>query len=151
MKTFVCRICNHVAFDQAPVDCPVCKAPIENFDNNPEAIHMPEDPRNLSEIEKKHIPVIAVSRQCQLIPGGECVDVHVKVGEIEHEMESEHSITFLDFYINHRHQARIQMRYRRLHPAAMLHLNVDTGTLTVVVNCNVEGSWMSEVNLSNLN
>ncbi len=150
MKTFVCRMCGHIAFDHAPVDCPVCRAPIENFDNNPGAIHMPEDPRNLSEIEKKHIPVITVSSQCQLIPGGGCVDVQVKVGEIEHVMESEHSITFIDFYINQRYQARIQMRYRRLHPAAMLHLSVDTGTLTVVANCNVEGNWMSEVDLSDV-
>ena len=26
MKTFVCQVCGHVAFDQAPVDCPVCGA-----------------------------------------------------------------------------------------------------------------------------
>lgn len=145
MKTFVCRVCGHAAFEQAPVDCPVCKAPIENFDNNPKAIHMPEDPSNLSETEKKHIPMIVISKECRLI-GGECVDVHVKVGEIEHVMESEHSIAFIDFYINQRYQTRVQLRYKRLHPAATLHLRVDTGTLTVVANCNVHGNWMSEVN-----
>ena len=145
MRTFVCRVCGHVAFEQAPVDCPVCKAPIENFDNNPEAIHMPEDPSNLSETEKKHIPMIVILKECKLIGGG-CIDVHVKVGEIEHVMESEHSIAFIDFYINQRYQARVQLRYKRLHPAVMLHLSADTGTLTVVVNCNVHGNWMSEVN-----
>ena len=146
MKTFVCRVCGHVAFEQAPVDCPVCKAPIENFDNNPEAIHMPEDPSNLSETEKKHIPMIVISKECRLITSGGCVDIHVKVGEIEHVMESEHSIAFIDFYINQRYQARVQLRYKRLHPAVMLHLSADTGTLTVVANCNVHGNWMSEVN-----
>ena len=145
MRTFVCRVCGHVAFEQAPVDCPVCKAPIENFDNNPEAIHMPEDPSNLSETEKKHIPMIVILKECKLIGGG-CIDVHVKVGEIEHVMESKHSIAFIDFYINQRYQARVQLRYKRLHPAVMLHLSVDTGTLTVVANCNVHGNWMSEVN-----
>ena len=146
MRTFVCRVCGHVAFEQAPVDCPVCKAPIENFDNNPEAIHMPEDPSNLSETEKKHIPMIVISKECRLITSGGCVDIHVKVGEIEHVMESEHSIAFIDFYINQRYQARVQLRYKRLHPAVMLHLSADTGTLTVVANCNVHGNWMSEVN-----
>ncbi len=145
MRTFVCRVCGHVAFEQAPVDCPVCKAPIENFDNNPEAIHMPEDPSNLSETEKKHIPMIVILKECKLIGGG-CIDVHVKVGEIEHVMESEHSIAFIDFYINQRYQARVQLRYKRLHAAVMLHLSADTGTLTVVANCNVHGNWMSEVN-----
>lgn len=146
MKTFVCRVCGHVAFEQAPVDCPVCKAPIENFNNNPKAIHMPEDPSNLSETEKKHIPMIVISKECRLITSGGCVDIHVKVGEIEHVMESEHSIAFIDFYINQRYQARVQLRYKRLHPAVMLHLSADTGTLTVVANCNVHGNWMSEVN-----
>ncbi len=146
MRTFVCRVCGHVAFEQAPVDCPVCKAPIENFDNNPKAIHMPEDPSNLSETEKKHIPMIVISKECRLITSGGCVDIHVKVGKIEHVMESEHSIAFIDFYINQRYQARVQLRYKRLHPAVMLHLSADTGTLTVVANCNVHGNWMSEVN-----
>ena len=90
MRTFVCRVCGHVAFEQAPVDCPVCKAPIENFDNNPEAIHMPEDPSNLSETEKKHIPMIVISKECRLITSGECVDIHVKVGEIEHVLDEEY-------------------------------------------------------------
>ena len=147
MKTFVCRVCGHVAFEQAPVDCPVCKAPIENFDNNPEAIHMPEDPSNLSETEKKHIPIITISKECKLITGGKCIDVHVKVGEIEHVMESEHYISFIDFYINKRYLARFNLRYKRLHPAVALCLNVDGGLLTVIDCCSVNGSWMAEVNL----
>lgn len=147
MKTFVCKICSHVAFDHAPIECPVCRAPIENFENNSEAIKMPEDPENLNEMEKKHIPVITVSKECSLIPGSRCIDVHVKVGKIEHVMESEHFIPFIDFYINKRYLARVNLIFNKLHPAALLHLNVDEGTLAVVENCNVHGRWMAEVNL----
>jgi len=146
MKTFVCRVCSHIAFDQAPIDCPVCKAPIENFVNNNGAIKMPEDPNNLNETEKKHTPFITVSKECGLISGS-CIDVHVKVGEIEHGMESEHYITFLDFYVNRKYLARVNLTYKRLHPAAVLHLSKNEGILTVIGNCNAHGSWMAEVNL----
>jgi superoxide reductase len=148
METHVCRKCGHIAFDNAPVDCPVCKAAIEHFDNNPEAIKKPLDPDNLNEMEKKHIPVVTLTKECCLIPGSGCVDVQVKVGEIEHVMESEHYINFIDYYIDKRYLARVQLTYKRLHPADALCLNVDGGTLAVIENCNVHGSWMTEVNLN---
>jgi desulfoferrodoxin-like iron-binding protein len=148
MDTFVCKVCGHIAFDNAPVECPVCRASIENFDKDTEAIKRPAEPDNLNELEKKHIPYVTVSNECALIPGGVCFEVRVTVGEIEHVMESEHYITFLDFYINKRFLARVQLTYKRLHPAAILHYNVEGGTLTVIENCNVHGNWMTEVSLN---
>lgn len=147
METFVCKVCRHIEFDEAPLKCPVCEAPIENFENNPEAIKKPADPDNLSESEKKHIPKIVVARECDLIPEGECADAQVKVGEIEHVMETEHYITFIDFYIDRKYIARATLTPKKLHPATTLHLNVNTGTLTVVENCNIHGNWMAEVSL----
>jgi desulfoferrodoxin-like iron-binding protein len=149
METFICKICSHIAFDNAPVDCPVCNSPIENFDKNPEAINKPEDPDNLNETEKQHIPVVNVSGECALLPGSGCIDIGVTVGETEHVMESEHYITSLDFYVDKRYLARIHMTYKRLHPVVVICLNVEEGILTVVENCNVHGSWMTEVNLNN--
>ncbi len=148
MKTFACKVCSHIEFDEAPVKCPVCEAPIENFENNSDAIKKPADPDNLSEGDRKHIPVLVVKKECGLIPGGECIDVQVKVGEIEHVMETEHYITFIDFYIDRKYIARTAFIPHGLHPAAALHLKVNTGTLTAIENCNVHGSWMAEVDLS---
>ncbi len=145
MKTFVCKVCGHIAFDEAPVRCPVCEAPIENFENNPDAIKRPADPGNLSEGDKKHIPVLVVKKECGLFPGGECTDLHVKVGEIEHVMKTEHFITFIDFYVDKKYIARVSLTPQRLHPAAALHLNVNTGRLIAIENCNVHGSWMTEI------
>jgi desulfoferrodoxin-like iron-binding protein len=145
MKAFVCKKCGHVVFDQAPVECFVCKAPIENFEENPEAIKIPADPKNLNDIEKRHIPVITISERCDLIKSDRCIDIYVKVGEIEHLMDSEHYITFIDFYLNKRYLARINFTYKRLHPAVSLHLNINSGIITVVENCIMHGNWMAQV------
>jgi desulfoferrodoxin (superoxide reductase-like protein) len=148
MKTYVCKVCGHIAFDQAPIDCPVCRAPIENFENNNEAIKMPQDPKNLSEMEKKHIPFITTKEKCDLIPGCNCTNVTIRVGEIEHIMESEHYITFIDTYINRGHLARFSLTYKKLRPIITLHLNIrDNGVFTAVANDNRDGNWMAEINL----
>ena len=96
MKTFVCKVCGHIEFNEAPGSCPVCGAPKTSFEDKPDIIHKPGESKNMGEPEKKHIPSILVVKKCGLIPQG-CEDVHVKVGEIEHPMLKEHYITFIDF------------------------------------------------------
>ncbi|MBI4848253.1 MAG: hypothetical protein HY808_06715 [Nitrospirae bacterium] len=148
MKTYVCQICSHIAFDQAPVDCPVCRMPIENFENNPDAVKKPADPENLCAEDRKHLPVIQVNRECSLNQSAGYMDVHVKIGEIEHEMTSEHLVNFIDIYLDKKFIMRTMLTHRRIHPATALRLNVNSGTLTVIGNCTLHGSWMKRVNLS---
>ncbi len=147
METYLCKVCGHISFDSAPVDCPVCRAAIENFEKNPEAIKSPADTEDLNDMEKEHIPVVSVSKQCPMAHKGDCRDIRVSVGEVAHVMENEHYITFIDFYIDKRYLARISFTYKRLYPAALLHLREDRGRLTVIENCNVHGYWMTEMTL----
>ena len=144
MKTFVCQICGYIAFDEAPVECPVCRLPIENFENIPDAIKIPADDDNLSELERKHIPHVSIGRECVSEHGEGCVDVHVRIGEIEHVMETEHFIRFIDFYASKKYLARVILTPQQIHPAVSLCLNVNTGKLTVVNNGNVHGSWIKK-------
>jgi len=143
MKTYVCRVCHHVKFDEAPVNCPVCEAPIENFERDDNAIKRPSAPDCLTEFEKKHLPMLEIKKGCSLA-GGNCIDVLVRIGEIEHEMESEHYISFIDFYIDKRYISRTILTPKSLHPATVLHLNVDGGRLIVIENCSIHGYWMTE-------
>lgn len=151
-KIFVCKLCCHIAFDEAPIDCPICRTSIENFENNNEAIKRPEDLENLSEMGKKHIPVITASKELGLSPGGG-INVHVKVGEIEHGMAMEDHITFIDFYlkdylIKKRCLARVSFRCERIQPATTFHIkDMNSGTLLVVSNCSAHGSWLAEINI----
>ena len=107
MKGFVCGVCGFVAIDgAAPDNCPVCHAPKTSFAEKEDAAKTPVDAKNLTELEKKHIPVINVVKKCGLIPEG-CEDVHVKLGEIQHPMLPEHSIQHIDFYIDKKFVSRV--------------------------------------------
>jgi superoxide reductase len=146
MKTFACQVCKHIAFDESPVDCPVCGAAIENFEKDEEAIKTAADTENLTETEKKHIPVINVN-ECGLDHDNECTAINIKVGELEHVMESEHLIEFIDFYMNKKYFSRLAFTAKKIHPEASLHLTDTTGTLSAIAYCNVHGSWRTKIKL----
>lgn len=144
MKTYVCGVCGYIAFGDAPDNCPVCYAAKDKFKDNPNAITKPKDVSNLSEIEKKHIPVIKVVKSCGIFGQG-CVDVHVVVGEIKHVMEEKHFIKHIDFYVDYKYIARAIFTPVNVNPAACVHLSNTSGKLTAIENCNVHGNWMNEV------
>ena len=59
-------------------------------------------------------------------------------------MQDKHYIRWLDYYLNHKFISRIWLSPVLCHPAAALHLNATSGTVTAVENCNLHGTWMSE-------
>ncbi len=147
MKGFVCKVCGFISIDgTAPDNCPVCGAPKTAFEEKEEAIKTPKDASNLTELEKKHIPVIHSVKKCSLIPEG-CEDVHLKIGEIQHPMLPEHYIQHIDFYINKKFISRVILTHEKLNPAAALHLKTGSGKLTAIDFCNIHGAWMNEVDL----
>lgn len=147
MKILECRSCGHIEFDNAPAKCLVCKSAGAAFIEKADAIKSPADPDRLTDAEKKHIPRIVVVKECGLIPGGRCSDAHVKVGEIEHVMEEKHYIRYIDYYLDKKFISRVWLSPGACHPAAALHLNAVSGTVTALENCNVHGNWMSEAAL----
>ena len=143
MTVFECKICGHIEFNEAPDKCLVCKSQ-SSYEENADAIKQPANPDALTDSDKKHIPTIVVVKECGLIPGGGCTDVHVKVGEIEHVMQPDHFIRYIDYYLDARFISRVWLSPEACHPAAGLHLNATAGTITAVENCNVHGNWMAE-------
>ena len=143
MDTFVCQKCGYIAFKNAPDNCPVCWASKENFKLDANAIKKPVDPKNLNEMEKKHIPVIVIVKECKLLGPG-CIDAKIKIGEILHVMEAKHFITYIDLYHNYDFIARYHMVAEKLNPSIIIHLKVNIGKLTVLENCNVHGRWTAE-------
>lgn len=144
MKGYVCKVCGFISINgTAPEKCLVCGAPKMSFESKQDAIKTAQDEIKLSE---KHTPVIVVVKKCGLIPEG-CVDVHVKVGSVEHPMLPEHYITAIDFYIDNEFISRVILTPGKLHPAAALHLKVASGKLSVIEHCNLHGAWIKEENL----
>ena len=147
MKGYVCKVCQFISIDgSAPDKCPVCGAPKSAFEEK-DAIKTPQDANNLTELEKKHIPVITLVKKCGLIPEG-CLDVHVKMGEIQHPMQPQHYIAHIDFYIEKRFISRVILTPEHLNPAAALHLKTSSGRLCVIELCNLHGAWIKEEQLN---
>ncbi|MGD9015318.1 MAG: desulfoferrodoxin family protein [Candidatus Omnitrophota bacterium] len=147
MKGFVCKVCGFISIDgSAPDKCPACGAPKTSFQEKEEAVKTAKDANNLTELEKKHIPVITIVKKCGLIPEG-CQDVHVRVGQIQHPMTGEHSIVHIDFYIDNQFISRVILIPDKLNPAAALHLKAGGGKLTVIELCNLHGAWINQADL----
>jgi superoxide reductase len=147
MKGFVCGVCGYVAIDgAAPDNCPVCWAPKDKFTEKADALKTSKDVATIGESEKKHIPSIAVSKKCGLIPAG-CVDVSVKVGEIIHPMITEHFIRHIDFYIDNKYVARVMLTPEKLNPAGTIHIKGAGSKIQAVELCSVHGAWFNEVNI----
>lgn len=144
MNVFECKVCGHIEFKQAPEVCLICRSPQSAFHENPEAIKKPADPANLSDGDKKHIPVVKV-KECGLIP--DCTDVHAIVGDITHVMEAKHYISYLDFYLDYKFISRVWLSPESCKPAASLHLAAEKGIVTVIEHCNLHGNWMGETTL----
>ncbi len=153
LKIFVCKVCRHTAFEYQPITCPICGAPIEKFEHKPEVLKTVGDFELLGEFEKKHFPLINISKEQNSLPYYKYVDVHAKVGEIAHAMDTEDHITFIDFYFNNfslnkRFIARVSLNCNIMFPEAILRLNnAATGVLTVIGNCSAHGSWLTEAAL----
>ncbi len=146
MKGFVCKVCGFISINgSAPDKCPVCAAPKTAFEEK-DAIKTPQDGNNLTEAEKKHIPVITLVKKCGLIPQ-DCQDAHVKIGEIQHPMEEKHYIVHLDFYIDKEFISRVILTPASLNPAAALHIKATAGKLSVIELCNLHGAWIKEQSL----
>lgn len=147
MKGYLCKVCKFISINgEAPEKCPVCGAPKTSFEQKENAAQGANDVNNLSEFEKKHLPLITVVKACGLIPEG-CQDVHAKIGEIQHPMQAEHFIQHIDFYIDNEYISRVDLTPDKLNPAAALHLKEASGKITVIALCNLHGAWVSETNL----
>jgi desulfoferrodoxin (superoxide reductase-like protein) len=152
-SSFICNACNYIAFDQAPTNCPFCRASIDRFSNASRAVRTPEDFESLGEFEKKHFPVITVSKEYDSKQQCRFTDMHVKIGEVPHNVDIDDHITFVDFYLDEANLnkeciARINLNCRRMSPQTSLRLNnITAGGVTIVSHCKAHGSWMSEINL----
>ncbi len=143
MKGFVCKVCGFVSLNgSAPDKCPVCGAPKQSFQLDANAIKEPVDPRNLNDLEKKHIPSIEIKRQCGLAGAG-CIDVNIKIGEVLHVMEPKHFIVYIDIYLNDNFIARYRMSPEKLNPVLGVHLEATEGKILALEYCNIHGRWIA--------
>ncbi|RMF91034.1 MAG: superoxide reductase [Methanobacteriota archaeon] len=105
-------------------------------------LNRPADPQNLSEMEKKHIPVIDCP---EVVKAGEPFKVTVRVGEVPHVMEEGHHIQWIDLYSGSNFLAKVLLTPAFTRAEATVTL-VKAGkhrrsTLRALERCNLHGLW----------
>lgn len=105
-------------------------------------INTPKDLSNLSEMEKKHIPVIDAPGE---VRAGEPFKVTIKVGEIPHVMDEGHHIQWIDVYFGQNFYTRLQLTPVFTRPEVTVTLVKgeahEVRTMRVVERCNLHGLW----------
>ncbi|GHT58886.1 superoxide reductase [Endomicrobiia bacterium] len=146
MKGLVCKVCGYVALDGSKDQCPICLAKNE-FEEKEDAYKMPDFKAVSGETEKKHIPYFTIVKECGIICGIGCIDVHVKIGEILHPSLPEHHIAEVTFYVDNKFVSNV-MFTSNVNPATVIHLKDGTkGKVQAIENCNIHGKWYNEVEI----
>jgi len=105
-------------------------------------INKPQDPSNLSEMEKKHIPVIDCPDR---VKAGEPFKVSIKVGELPHVMEEGHHIEWIEVKVGENFYERVDLTPVLTRPEVTVTLvkgeKHERRTLRVIERCNLHGLW----------
>ena len=104
--------------------------------------NIPKDSENMTELEKKHMPVI----DCPgTVKAGEPFQVKINVGEIPHVMEEGHFVQWIDVYFKDNFFARVELTPKFTRPEVTLtlerHSKHSSSTLRVIERCNLHGQW----------
>jgi len=144
MKVFICGVCGHLEFGEAPDNCPVCHVTKENFTRNDKVFE--EAAEKSKEGAVKHIPAITIKKECGMVPENCCTDILVRIGETLHPMEAAHSIQFIDCYLDDSYVARVSLT-PAANPAVIFHVKEGGSRVRIVEFCNLHGHWQAEADI----
>lgn len=113
-------------------------------------VNKPKDPNNLTDLEKKHTPVISAPDH---LKAGESFEVTVEVGKLlAHPNEPGHFIEWIDLYANWVFLARISLTAVTTQPTLKIPVTLPHGlksmTLRAFERCNLHGVWESTKEVS---
>ena len=104
-------------------------------------VNMVEDTDNMSDLEKKHIPVISARDS---VKKDEWFEVTVEVGKyLEHPNETKHYIEFIELYADHTYLTRIDFTPEKAKPMVKVMVKLDHihKKLRAFARCNIHGMW----------
>lgn len=111
-------------------------------------INRPKDPDSMTDLEKKHLPVITAPES---VKKGECFEVVVEVGKLlAHPNEPGHHIEFIDLYADQTFLARLDLTARTTCPIFKTCLSLDHihSKLRAFSYCNLHGNWEGQAQIS---
>ncbi len=106
-------------------------------------VNRQSDPRNLSDLERRHIPAIEAP---EVARKGEYFQVKIEIGKtLPHPNERDHYIEFVDLYADEAYLARVSFAAVTSAPRASLWIalaNEDIVELRAFARCNLHGVWL---------
>jgi superoxide reductase len=113
-------------------------------------VNVPKDKSNLSDLEKKHLPVIDAPDK---VKRAEAFEVNVRVGGIngvEHPNEAGHFIEWLELYCGDTYLGKSCFSGGTSFPQAVFKVKLPHahGPLKVWEKCNLHGLWEAEKNIT---
>lgn len=106
-------------------------------------INKPADMNNLTDGEKKHLPVIHAPDS---VVSGVAFDVTVRVGELmKHPNEEGHHIEWIELYAGNLLLCKATLTPVRAEPNVTFRVSLkEPGKLRAVESCNLHGLWEGE-------
>lgn len=120
---------------------PDTKIPTKCHDNVLCGVNMVCDAENMTDLEKKHLPVITAP---DTVGKGEFFEVTIEVGKLlAHPNEPAHHIDFIELYADHTYLARVHFTGQATKPTVKLWISLDHshGKLRAFAYCNLHGNW----------
>jgi len=98
------------------------------------------DPNDMSDLEKKHTPVIEINGP---IKEGETLQVSVEVGKyMDHPNQHGHFIQWIELYSGDTFLGRADLASERTQPKALFSIKLDhLHPLRALAQCNMHGTW----------
>jgi len=100
-------------------------------------IQVAQDPRNLTDLEQKHVPQILLADNF----------VRIKIGQISHPMEEEHYIVWVEFYADNELAGQRDFQPGDFPEAQFNKPDSGASKLKAVINCNLHGRWQNEISI----
>ena len=110
-------------------------------------VNQPADPKALTDLEKKHVPVIEAP---DTVKAGQPFEVTVHVGKLlAHPNEPEHHVEYIELYKGYVFLARAALAGATTEPKVTFSIKLDPaiaaedGVLRAFEKCNMHGVWVS--------
>jgi superoxide reductase len=112
-----------------------------------EGINTPKDHNNMTDLEKKHVPVITAPA---MVNRGKPFNVTIEVGKlISHPNEHDHHIEFVDLYEDKVFLCRADLSAARTFPNVTFNIALQKGgILRAFESCNMHGVWEGTTSIS---
>ncbi len=142
-KIYVCSVCGHMEFGDAPEFCPICNAEEKFSQNN--SIFTDAVAKSKDE-SVNHTPVFTVPKKSTQVTDVPCKEVFIQVGKKMHPVEEKNHIHFIDFYLDDKFFTRFPTS-PHMYSAVSLFLKDSKSKLRAVAFCTMHGYWQAETQL----